>query len=94
MVCVGECVYVGGGCVHMRAGDLEIRGVGSFKDEMKESPDVMWVLGTRCVLSRNSVCSLDNCAIFLAPYYRALILNLIILFNFEKFHFKRDRVLM
>ena len=47
----------------MRAGDLEVRGVGSFKDEMKEYPDVMWVLGTRHVLSRNSVCSLDNCAI-------------------------------
>lgn len=39
----------------MRAGDLEVRGIGSFKDEMKESPDVMWVLGTRRVLSRNSV---------------------------------------
>ena len=57
----------------MGAGDLEVRGVGSFKDEMKESPLVCcghWEPG---VSTPETVCSLDNCTIFLAAYYRAFI---------------------
>lgn len=67
---------------------VQTRVIESLKAEMIEN-HLMWVLGTKFRSSLGAVCSHDNGAISLAPYLRALIWNLIILFHFITFHYRK-----